>query len=901
MQALPAGGAMVAIEATEDEFDPTEEWGIAAINGPNSVVISGVEAAVLAVAEEFAARGRKTKRLSVSHAFHSPLMEPMLADFEKVLQELTFHEPRISIVSNVTGEPASENLASPEYWVTHVREAVRFADGVRTLVERGVTNVVELGPDGVLTAMARTCVPEDADIAFASALRGERPEIQAVLTALGTLWTRGTVVDWAAFFGPANLVDLPTYAFQRQRYWLDATPSDSRAAYARQESEADALFWAAVEQEDLDSLAGTLALDVDRPLRDVLPDLAAWRRRQRDEAALDDARYRVTWQPVPDNPAATVTGRWLLLAPEDAGLDALTTAFGDRVDVRTLPDTPDRAMFADLPGDYEGVAIVVSAGDRGARESLLAAQALGDRGIDAPLWLLTRGAVSAGRGDRPTDPVQAQVWGLGRVVGLEHPERWGGVLDLPDVVDEQAAARVLGVLAGGRETEVAVRPDGVYARRLVSSPQRAGTDSWSPTGTVLVTGGTGALGGEVARWAAREGAKRLVLTSRRGAEAPGASELADELREFGVDVTLAACDLADRDAVAALVKDCGPDLTAVVHAAGVSQSTPLADTTPEEFAAVIAGKVAGAMHLHELTADLDAFVVFSSIAGVWGSAGQVAYSAANAALDALVEQRRADGLPGTAVAWGPWAGGGMAGGDGGAQLARMGLSGLAPEQAIAALARAVGSGDVTVTVADVDWSRFLPIFTATGSTPLFTALAEVDADPADQEVTDRRAELAALAPADRQRTVLDLVRAEAAIVLGLPDANAVEPARPFRDLGMDSVTSVELRDRLATVSGVRLPATAVFDHPTPDDLVAHLIAEITGDDAETGEETDEDARLRQALAALSPTTLREAGLENTLLQLAGLRAAEEESAESEEDIDSMDLDSLVQIALDDKS
>ncbi|MER7114167.1 type I polyketide synthase [Saccharomonospora azurea] len=901
MQALPAGGAMVAIEATEDEFDPTEEWGIAAINGPNSVVISGVEAAVLAVAEEFAARGRKTKRLSVSHAFHSPLMEPMLADFEKVLQELTFHEPRISIVSNVTGEPATENLASPEYWVTHVREAVRFADGVRTLVERGVTNVVELGPDGVLTAMARTCVPEDADIAFASALRGERPEIQAVLTALGTLWTRGTVVDWAAFFGPANLVDLPTYAFQRQRYWLDATPSDSRAAYARQESEADALFWAAVEQEDLDSLAGTLALDVDRPLRDVLPDLAAWRRRQRDEAALDDVRYRVTWQPVPDDPAATVTGRWLLLAPEDAGLDALTTAFGDRVDVRTLPATPDRAMFADLPGDYEGVAIVVSAGDRSARESLLAAQALGDRGIDAPLWLLTRGAVSAGRGDRPTDPVQAQVWGLGRVVGLEHPERWGGVLDLPDVVDEQAAARVLGVLAGGRETEVAVRPDGVYARRLVSSPQRAGTDSWSPTGTVLVTGGTGALGGEVARWAAREGAKRLVLTSRRGAEAPGASELADELREFGVDVTLAACDLADRDAVAALVKDCGPDLTAVVHAAGVSQSTPLADTTPEEFAAVVAGKVAGAMHLHELTADLDAFVVFSSIAGVWGSAGQVAYSAANAALDALVEQRRADGLPGTAVAWGPWAGGGMAAGDGGAQLARMGLSGLAPEQAIAALARAVGSGDVTVTVADVDWSRFLPIFTATGSTPLFTALAEVDADPADQEVTDRRAELAALAPADRQRTVLDLVRAEAAIVLGLPDANAVEPARPFRDLGMDSVTSVELRDRLATVSGVRLPATAVFDHPTPDDLVAHLIAEITGDDAETGEETDEDARLRQALAALSPTTLREAGLENTLLQLAGLRAAEEESAESEEDIDSMDLDSLVQIALDDKS
>lgn len=239
----------------------------------------------------------------------------------------------------------------------------------------------------------------------------------------------------------------------------------------------------------------------------------------------------------------------------------------------------------------------------------------------------------------------------------------------------------------------------------------------------------------------------------------------------------------------------------------------------------------------------------------------------------------------------------MAAGDGGAQLARMGLSGLAPERAITALARSVGAADATVTVADVDWSRFLPVFTAARPAQLFSSLPEAATEPVDEAVTGRKAELAAMAPADLQRTLLDLVRAETAVVLGLPGATAVEPARQFRDLGMDSVTSVELRDRLATVSGVRLPATVVFDYPTPDDLVANLAAEITGD----SDETDEDAQLRKALAKLSPAALREAGLESTLLRLAGMPAADAEQESAEADLDSMDLDNLVRIALDGNS
>ncbi|KJK54795.1 acyltransferase domain-containing protein, partial [Saccharothrix sp. ST-888] len=223
MQALPAGGAMVAVRASEDEVLPllSGEVGVAAVNGPSSVVISGDEQAVLEIAEKLAADGRKTKRLTVSHAFHSPLMEPMLAEFRGVAEGLTFQESRIPIVSTLTGKVADE-LVTPEYWVRHVREAVRFHDAVQTLEHEGVRTFVELGPDGVLSAMGQECVTEA--VVFAPVLRGDRPEVRALTTALAQAYVHGAAVDWqAAFAGRgAARVELPTYAFQKERYWLDA-------------------------------------------------------------------------------------------------------------------------------------------------------------------------------------------------------------------------------------------------------------------------------------------------------------------------------------------------------------------------------------------------------------------------------------------------------------------------------------------------------------------------------------------------------------------------------------------------------------------------------------------------------------------------------------------------------
>ncbi|MEU8779589.1 type I polyketide synthase [Streptomyces sp. NPDC048606] len=849
MQELPAGGVMAAVQASEAEVRALlagfeDRAGIAAVNGPTSVVVSGEADAVAAVVDRLAAEGRKTKALTVSHAFHSPLMDPMLDAFRAVVEGVSFAAPRLPIVSTLTGRPVPfEEFASAEYWVRHVREAVRFADAVHHLAGEGVETFLEIGPDGVLTALAQGVL--DTGRAAIPALRADRPEEVALTTALARLHVRGAPVDWDAVFAGrgARRVDLPTYAFQREEYWLRAAAPTGRG----------------------------------RP-------------------GPEDHTYDVTWRRVPDPEADAAEGHWLLVVPAEgadpeaghiaAGLADALAALGARTTALTVDAEADRetltARLRGIVADAAPRAVVsllalderpvagLAALAAGAAGTLTLIQALGDAGIGAPLWCATRGAVSTPADDDPPPaPAQAQIWGLGRVAALEHPARWGGLVDLPRDCDTGALARLVGVLAGsGPEDQLALRADGVLARRLARTAggearSDAGPDArWEPRGTVLITGGTGALGAHVARLLARRGAEHLVLAGRRGPAAEGAAELAAELEALGARVTVTACDVSDRDAVARLLADLtdapgtpggtgayGP-LTAVVHAAGIDTPAALADTDPAAFDAVLAAKVAGAVHLDALLREhadgggaLDAFVLFSSIAGVWGAGGQAAYSAANAQLDALAAARRARGLAATAVAWGPWADAGMAAGHGIADgLRRRGLEPLAADAAVAALDRAVGRGATTVTVADVDWARFAPTFTVGRPSPLLGDLPEVrdatgrDAHPegAADTATALRRTLAAADPADRDRTLLELVRAEAAAVLGHPGPEAVEPGRAFRDLGFDSLTAVELRNRLATDTGLTLPTTLVFDHPSALDLAGRLLVELLGTDETEG-------------------------------------------------------------------
>ncbi|MFE1873932.1 type I polyketide synthase, partial [Streptomyces sp. NPDC059496] len=865
MQALPSGGVMIAVQASEDEVLPllTDRVSIAAVNGPQAVVVAGDEDAAVAIAEAFEAQGRKSKRLTVSHAFHSPHMDGMLDEFRRVAQVLAYGTPTLPVVSLLTGTTATAaELANPEHWVRHVRDAVRFLDGVRTLKARGADSFLELGPDPVLTAMAQDCLVTDpqntANPAFAAALRVGRPENATLLDAVARMFVRGVEVEWAACFAGtgAERVDLPTYAFQRQRYWMNArTPAaESETAPAHRADPADSAFWDAVEHEDVAALAAALELDADgeQPLSEVVPALSAWRRRVRTQSEVDGWRYRVSWKPLTVSGAAALDGEWVVVAREDESLAAgvVDALAGGGAEVRLVAVEPgtDRAALAGLLSGAGVVAGVVSllALDEAAGVIATAGlvQALGDAGVEAPLWCLTRGAVSVGRSDRLVSAVQAQVWGLGRVAALEVPGRWGGLVDLPEVWDERAMSRLVGVLGGAGEDQVAVRSSGVFGRRLVRAAS-GGTDSWAPSGTVLVTGGTGALGGRVARWLAGAGAERLVLTSRRGADAPGAAELVAELSGLGVEVSVVACDASDRDALRALLEAEADTLTAVVHTAGVLDDGVLDALTPERFESVLRAKATSALNLHELTVELgielSAFVLFSSMSGTIGAAGQANYAAANAYLDALAEQRRAAGLAATSLAWGPWADSGMAADEAmDARMRREGVPPMAPEAAIAALAQAVGADEAALTVADIAWDRFSAIVAGVRPNPLLgdfvtggpegtTAATGQGTVVTGADVAGAAfAKLAELPRAEQERELLSLVRTHVAAVLGHDGSDAVGAERAFKELGFDSLTAVDLRNRLGAATALRLPTTLVYDYPTSTALAEYLRGELVG-------------------------------------------------------------------------
>ncbi|MGC0421414.1 SDR family NAD(P)-dependent oxidoreductase [Embleya sp. AB8] len=1071
MQALPAGGAMVAVQATEDEVldllsGHEEEAGIAAVNGPSSVVISGVEDVVTQIADTLREQGRKTRRLVVSHAFHSPLMDPILDEFAAVVDDVEFTAPVIPMAAD------TEDVCSALYWVDHIREPVRFADHLTRLREHGVTRFLEIGPDGVLTAMGPDNV---ADASFTALQRRDRPQIRTALTALAHLHTTGHPVDWPHLFTDttATLIDLPTYPFQRENYWLaQATSGDvgSAGLVAASHPMLDAVVRVAggddvvftgrlsarthawLTEHELGGrvvVPGTALLDmaiwagdevgcagvdemvVIAPL--LLPEtggvrvqLVVGERQDAGERSFaihscpegDEFDEQWTchatgvlaarapepdfelgdWPPAGAEPMATDgfyerlaehgyvygpmfrglhtlwrrdgagdveffaevalpagvdTARFgihpalfdaaihprVVAAIADAGEDftlllpfvwngiSLYATGASKLRVRVVIDgaseggtscrvqladelgqpvaevrsvearplsaeqpaarddsagsllgvnwipvevgsseqrgswallgTPDRALGAALAvdrhetlSDAAGADVLVACYPGPPGGEIVAAvhntvvDVLGllrewladDRFGSSRLLVVTRGAVVTGPDDGAPDLVGAAVWGLVRSAQSEHPDR----IVLVDLDDDPASLALLRALPAAGHDQVAVRAGTATVPRLAALPETdAVRPELAPEGTVLVTGGTGALGALFARHLVTAyGVRHLVLAGRRGPQAPGATELTDELTALGATVRTVACDVADRTALAALLDTIPTEhpLTGIVHTAGIIDDGILTALTPDRTTPVLRPKIDAAWHLHELThhQPLAMFVLFSSLAGTLGNAGQANYSAANHFLDAFAHYRRAQGLPAISLGWGLWAAeGGLQAGvtGGGDRLRHTGLRPISPEDGTGLFDRALAANrPVTLPV------RLDPRALRGGSASVPALLRALVGRPARRVVRqgagDRRSladRLAALPRRERHEQVADLVRTEVAAVLGFGAGERIGESVPFRDLGFDSLTAVELRNRLAEVTGLRLSPGVVFDYPTVSALAEYVLSELSGD------------------------------------------------------------------------
>ncbi|WP_443744717.1 type I polyketide synthase [Streptomyces umbrinus] len=1048
MGALPAGGAMVAVRATEVEVAAVlaglERVAIAAVNGPGAVVISGEEAAVAQVAAHF----EHTRRLRVSHAFHSPLMDPMLAAFREAAAQVTFHPPVIPLVSNLTGTLADpKELCTPEYWVRHVREAVRFGDGMQALRTEGVTTFLEIGPDATLTALA------DQDGDAVPALRRDRPEAAHLLRALGDLHTRGIPVTWPTLFEgrPTRPVDLPTYPFQHKHYWMHATQDTVDVQQAGLETAEHPLLSAAVALADSEGVVftGRISVGTHPWLADhevmgsvLFPgtgfvELAI---RAGDEVGCPVVDELTIEAPLVFSQGDAVVIQVVVGAPEGSGARSVAVySRGENVpdepwlrhaDGLVIPAEqkapqpttsgmeiwpPERAVVVSLEGFYErlaglglaygpvfqGVSALWERGDEVFAEVELPAQAIeqvtgfglhpalfdaalhalagtgeddGDdggqepgvhlpfvwqgvrlhasgatalrvhlhptgpastaihladvhgthvgtvtslttrpaphatnhtshtvrqalfhldwtpipdpsghdsaaAGLEAlrihqvsaqagdgpaalrmalsdtlhalqspitepdtgsgstPLIVLTQHAVSVTDTDLPVDLAAAAVWGLVRSAQAETPGHHL-LIDTDNHPDSQTAlpSAAAYALATG-EHQLALRAGQITIPRLTHTPAHTAEDPtpWNTTGTVLITGGTGGLGALVARHlVSGHGVRHLLLTSRRGITAPGATELMAELSELDAQVRIEACDVADRDALAALLAGIDPEhpLTGVVHTAGVLDDGMLPSLTTDRLDTVLQPKADAAWHLHELTQDMNltAFILFSSIAGVFGGAGQANYAAANTYLDALAHHRHSLGLPAQSLAWGPWEQAeGMAGrltGQDRARLARSGIQPLTDQEGLALFDTALACG------------KTLAVPVRLNLTALDTRRNEIPTvlhgliKPATRNTTPRAhgsslaRRLHGLDEDQQQSLVANLVGVQVAVVLGFGPETVIEPARAFNEMGFDSLTAVEFRNALATATGLHLPATLVFDYPTVTTLAHHLLTHL---------------------------------------------------------------------------
>ncbi|QWF84517.1 type I polyketide synthase [Amycolatopsis sp. CA-230715] len=834
VRVLAGRGGLASVNLPADQVrSRLDRWrgrlSIAAVNGAASTVVSGPPGPLADLIAECTADGVRAKAVPVDYASHSPQVDDIREEVLDALAPITSVAPGIPLLSTVTGEWIGDGDLGAEYWYANLRRPVRFDAAIRTLAEGGHRAFVEISPHPVLVSAVHETLAEAAPVGtvVTGTLRRDDDALRRVLLSMAELHVRGVHVDWTAVLAAhrPKQVDLPTYAFQRRRYWLEA---EQRAATVEP---ADAALWAAVENEELDDLAVALGIGAE-PLHEVLPALSRWHRDLRDKSTVDSWRYRVEWTPWHDAPAPALSGTWLVITSGGGDADVVCAALrAAGAEVVSRPGI-DPGLLRDLAPS----GVLCLSGD-----VLGIAKELGDSG--APLWVVTSGAVGTGSSDRVRDPESAELWGLGRVIALEHPERWGGLVDLPATVDAAAAGRLCSVLtARGAEDQVAVRARGLVRRRLVHAPPDTGRSrTWTPRGTILVTGGTGGIGARVARWLVGRGAERLVLVSRRGAEAAGAADLVADLTAAGAQVSVASCDVADRSQVAELLAglaETGHPVRSVMHAAGIVELAPFADLTARRYAEVVAPKVAGARNLDELLPDdIDAFVLFSSNAGVWGSGGQAAYAAGNAYLDALADHRRARGATATSVAWGAWSGDGLAATEFAADyLRRRGVRGMPPELALTALGRVLDSDETCVAVADVDWAAFVPAFTSSRPSPLLADLPEVrqivEVAPGSIGIDEPElpSRLVGMSPPARDRAAVEYVRSQVSAVLGGGVGELdVDVDRPFREIGFDSLTSVELRNRLATATGLRLPTTVVFDFPSARALAAHLVDELFDD------------------------------------------------------------------------
>lgn len=838
MQALPQKGEMVVVELNETRTRHlirvfSEDVSIAALNGPQNTVISGTRHIIQALVENLKHEGVKTKVLTVSHAFHSPLMEPMLSDFERIAHEITYSSPQIALISNLTGELITTEIASAEYWCRHIRQPVRFEESMQQLHQQGYDVFVEIGPKPVLLGMGQLCLTNN-NAAWLPSLRQGQDDWAQITTTLGKLYEQGSTIDWGTFnkgYGYQK-TPLPTYPFQRKSYWI--TPQQ-------------------------------------HPLSEL--------NQQKQQPHQNNSLYDITWElkPRKDTSLAVLeTGSWLIFADQTKVGETLTELLTEQghtvflVYPKTNDITPTTkennyylnpmslaecdVLFMDIPLDkpLHGIIHLWSL-DMGTFEENLKAtspdktqalncastlhltQALLKQNLTTRLWFVTQGAVAVN--NDLVSVTQASLWGLGKVMALEYPQLWGGLLDLPvtrettDTLDF-AATILTEIWDNQNENQLAFRSGQRYVARLSAfepPPETKLPFFLSPDASYLITGGLGELGLQLTRWLIQKGAKHLVLIGRQGIK--GKETIITELMQqtsvkiYGIkaDVTQAE----DLSKVMHEIENSMPPLRGIIHAAGILDDGILLQQNWERFSKVMAPKITGSWNLYNQTKaiPLDFFALFSSGTSMLGTAGQGSYAAANAFMDALAQYGQTQGLPTLSICWAGWDAG-MAARLDKRQLQRganRGIDLIPPKEGVEVfetllnlLPKKVMNGQIGVL--PIDWTDFEnnPL----AQHPLLTNLIS----QSQVEQTTILAQLENTLADEKVEILNDYLKTVVASTLGTDELAEVQQG--FFDMGMDSLIAIELSNTIQKDLKITFPSTIIFEYPSIESLNDYLLNEI---------------------------------------------------------------------------
>ncbi len=864
---LSPAGVMVSVLAGPDAVLPllqkeNRRVVIAALNSPRNTLIAGPNVSVDRVCAALNRQGIETIQISTACAYHSPLMEPAIAEWENAVQSIAYTMPKIPLISTLTGQLEKESIAGYPYWSRHISSEVHFSDGVKAISEMGSFVFLEIGPQPTLLSLAKQNLPELKTHLLPS-LRHGMDERQQMLTSLGCLYEMGADIHWENVDKGLSCrrISLPAYPFQRQSYWFDTYPKVSTSLLPAKDHFENLLYEMSWEKARLldtiihpDGSWLILAdqIGVGHELSRILmtagrPCIVADARTFIPNSGIfeeDMAEWQQTLQKgiidlIGSGKLTHVVYLWALDTPITAQLSPETLRQSQLITVFAVPQI--LAALSQIPQTTHARIYLITCG----AVPVLTETSTKSRGISKSLPIDSR------RSTILSSVSQAPLWGMGRTAALEFPHLWGGLIDLDPLSEGQDAIQIWvrtllsAIFQSNEEDQIAIRQNRMYMARLkIADSQPTGKPRspfetlqpfmFCPNASYLITGGLGALGFQTAQWMIRQGARHLVLISRREPSKPTMDEI-HVLKQSGANIYVGSADVADMAAMSLIlsyIEANMPPLKGVVHAAGILVESLLPEMNIHEAWSVLAPKIQGAWVLHSLTRtyQLDFIIYYSSIAAIWGAKAQGCYAAANQFMDAMAHYNRATGQPALSINWGPWQGEGMTGQDSRSWLKRRGLTAIKPEISFSALSYLLQNDAVQMAVADVNWPLFRRIYQSWGKHPLFDDLHELHrGEPCEGRIQDSplhgqmRRQLLDAPESDRQTILVAYLQTQTTRIMGIsPESGLLNPNQGFFSLGLDSIMAVELRQWVVRDMDIDLPMTALFDFPSMTKLAIYI-------------------------------------------------------------------------------